>query len=172
MNTARIILDLLAASNDLYKAKDCSQSGGRKWTTLHAAVAFGDKNKVVNLLKEKQSLINKGNEDGWTPLHLAAALNVPDIVETLLSHDAQDDSNSEPAANAQNKAGSTPLHVAAAKARDPEIVRLLLEHRADPWLRNKKGQLPFDLAEKNKNLREIPVYWRLHQATYLPWRPP
>lgn len=162
MNTVWIIHALLSA----LKAEDDKHS----WSSLKSA----DKKEVNELLG---CLLKNGNDDQWSPLHLAAALNNPEIVKTLLPSKTQNGSDNEQAdtkadPNAQSKSGCTPLHVAAATTCCPEIVELLLDRGADPWLRNKKGQLPFDLAEKNKKLRETPVYWRLHQATYLPWNPP
>lgn len=175
MNTVWIIHALLFAQKNAEGAEGKKNKGDKHgWTSLHVAVASGNKGEVEKLLQKRdQDLINGGNEDGWTPLHLAAALNNPDIVKTLLpskKEQAEEDTKADP--NAQSKSGCTPLHVAAATTCCPKIVRLLLEHGADPWLRNKKGQLPFDLAEKNKKLQGTPVYWRLQRATYLPWHPP
>ena len=59
--------------------------------------------------------------------------------------------------NAQDGAGNTPLHKAAAKTKNPEIVKLLLIKGANPWLRNRKGQLSGHLADRNKELRSMLV---------------
>lgn len=43
--------------------------------------------------------------------------------------------------------GNTPLMDAARKGHLP-LVKLLIEHGANPLIRNKKGQLAIDLAQK------------------------
>jgi hypothetical protein len=63
-----------------------------------------------------------------------------DIVRYLLEEKAANP-------NIQNKAGSTPLHKGAvAKYEQLQILRLLLEHKADPLIRNSNGLLPEQLA--------------------------
>lgn len=84
---------------------------------------------------------------GRTALHIAAAKNKCLKVVSILCERGYD-------LNAQDGAGNTPLHKAAAK-ENLQIVRLLLARGANPWLRNGKGQLPRDLAEQNKKLRNI-----------------
>jgi ankyrin repeat protein len=49
--------------------------------------------------------------------------------------------------------GFTPLHEAVLKG-DAEAVKLLLEHGADPTIRNEKGETSFSIAE-DKNLTDI-----------------
>ena len=130
------------------------------WTPLHIAAALNRNPEVVRTLSNGR---DPGLRDGKgrTPLHLAAAQNSnPLVVKRLLEHPRA-------APNARNNAGCTPLHMAAKKTKNPEVVKLLLDGGADPRLKNEKGQLPVDLAEKNKKLRGTEVYWQLHDARYL-----
>jgi len=64
------------------------------------------------------------NIAGYTPLHLATAMNESHIVEILLKHGANPESRIWPF-------GDTPL-IVAARNGNARIVRLLLEHGADP----------------------------------------
>jgi len=63
-------------------------------------------------------------QKGFTPLHVCAKYDRPDIAEILL---ACKDSN--PDATARN--GLTPLHVASHYGHD-DVARVLLRHSADP----------------------------------------
>ena len=83
------------------------------WTRLHAAVAYGNLDRVRSLL----GLVNASSGDGWTPLHVAVGLSgdsdsdirqeaLSTILGTLLRAGAD--------RNARNKDGWTPMHVAAA----------------------------------------------------------
>ena len=132
-------------------------------TPLHMAAAMNSSPRVMKLLlKCCETDPNARTENCSTPLHEAAAkAKNPEIVRLLVKCYGADP-------NARNKAGWTPLHRAAKKTRNREIVRLLLESGADPRLKNEKGELAVDLAEKNKRLRGTEVYWQLHDAKYLP----
>jgi len=55
--------------------------------------------------------------------------------------------------NARNNIGSTPLHSAAYRCYI-EVVRVLLEHRADPTIRNNEGRTPLELGRKCGNFVE------------------
>ena len=130
---------------------------------LHlAAMMNGSARVMERLLGSPGADPHARTEDRLTPLHKAAArARNPEIVRLLLK-------DGRAAPNVRNKAGCTPLHRAAKKTKNPEIVRLLLENGADPWLKNERGELPVDLADKNKRLRRTEVYWQLHAAKYLP----
>ena len=136
---------------------------GKGRTPLHVAAAMNNNARVIKLLLKRPGVDpNVRTEDYSTPLHKAAArARNPEMVRLLLKE-------GRAAPNVRNKAGCTPLHRAAKKTKNPEIVRLLLENGADPRLKNERGELPVDLAAKNKKLRRTEVYWQLHAAKYLP----
>jgi len=70
-------------------------------------------------------LLSVQDEDGCTPLHLAASVGAADVVREMLGLGASVD--------AKDKLGRTPLHMAARYGRD-EAMDVLLEHGADACL--------------------------------------
>jgi uncharacterized protein len=110
--------------------------------TLFEASATGDLERVQALLKTSPALANAYAPDGFQPLGLAAFFNFPAVAHYLVEHGA--DVNS-PARNLQNVA---PLHSAAA-SQAIEIVRLLLEHGANPNAQQAKRFVPLHAAAQN-----------------------
>ena len=89
---------------------------------IHEAAKRGDLAAVTALLSADPSVVNQ-EEDGFTPLHYAAASgHNRAVVVFLLSHGAQ--------VNATGRDGTTPLHLAAG-AGDWETVAALLAAQAD-----------------------------------------
>ena len=145
------------------------------WTPMHVAAALHHEHtacvvkKLAECLGQERTSGGKcvdcfpdaRDGKGRTALHIAAAKSkCPEVIRILICKGRFDP-------NVRDKAGNTPLHKAAEKTQNPEIVRLL-NKGANPWLKNGKGQLPFDLAERNKKLKGTEVYWRLHKGTYYP----
>lgn len=91
--------------------------------------------------------IHEADKNGVTPLHHAVRFRSPGAVATLLEQGA--DPN-----RVCKRSGSTPLHRAVTSTGAPgtagrqaearEIVRLLLEHGANPCKKNKQGKTPGD----------------------------
>src|ERR1017187_9440312 len=69
---------------------------------IHDAAKAGDLEKVSALLKDKPDLVSSKNNDGSTPLHLAATKGDWKVVELLLASKAE--------VNAKDNSGVTPLH--------------------------------------------------------------
>jgi len=142
------------------------------------AAAFGDLDRLSELLGEEPDLIDAMSGDGFTPLHLAAFFGQGDAVRLLLARGAAPDlsgtgwmtgtplhaaaagshvsivrllleAGADP--NARQRHGSTPLHAAAANA-DLESVEALLAAGADPTARNTDGDTPLTLADKSGDL--------------------
>ena len=114
------------------------KSGGLKGSSpLHRAASLGLTDAVNSLLSYGARPTGRDHM-GEIPLHKAAREGYAHAVEALL--EVSD-------VNAVSSAGMTPLHWACL-AGDPEIVRLLLRHGADRWLRNEAmdGLTPTDLA--------------------------
>jgi uncharacterized protein len=90
------------------------------------AATVGDSLRLEDILAADPGAAHSFSGDGWTPLHLAAAFGTPQAVDVLLQHGAQVDAVSK------NPQRNQPLHAALALGRNPDTVRLLLAHGADP----------------------------------------
>ena len=91
---------------------------------LFEAAAFGELERLRELLAADPESVRQVSGDGFTALHLAAFFARRDAAELLL------DAGAEPSATAGNPSRVTPLHSAAA-ARDAALVELLLERGAN-----------------------------------------
>ena len=148
-------------------------------TPLMIAALKGHKD-VVNLLLNKGAEIDKCDDYGKTPLHVAAWGHLH-VVELFLDRGAQHDS--------RNRGGRAPLHMAAegghkdvvkvfldhgtdvdikdnygftpltwaAMMGHMEIVQLLLKMGADPNARNLRGETPLERATRNGHKHVVQV---------------
>ncbi|WP_349967748.1 ankyrin repeat domain-containing protein [Wolbachia endosymbiont of Armadillidium arcangelii] len=108
-------------------------------TLLHHA-AFGNDPKLIKfLLNELKFNINIINEEGNTPLHVAARYGRLDAVKGLLSRRANID--------ARNNVNNTPLHIAA-RYGQLDVVRELLDKKAKIYTGNKAGNAPLHVAAR------------------------
>lgn len=128
---------------------------------------------VQQLIKQKAN-INIKNQDGYTPLHLAATGGNLNIAKLLINNganiNAKDQQDSTPLHavqqlfarkdyeeiaklliekgadfNAKNKSGNTPLHDAALFAKE-EMIKLLLQAGADKNIKNNDGMIAASLT--------------------------
>ena len=147
----------------------------------------------VTALLEAGADLKARDENGWTPLHVAAASSEnPGIVTALLEAGAdlkaRDENGWTPlhvaAASSENPGivtalleagadlkardqfGQTPLHMAAASSENPSIVAALLEAGSDPKARDQGGKTPGDMIPEDSPLRGTDVYWRLNDARF------
>ncbi len=88
---------------------------------IHDAAKKGDLDKVKSLLKANPDLVfNKDdNDDGLTPLHMAAIAGYKEVAELLLASKAD--------VNAKGKNGWTPLHAAELMGHE-DVAELLRQH--------------------------------------------
>jgi ankyrin repeat protein len=93
---------------------------------IFEASAVGDVLRLEDILTADPGAVHAFSGDGWTALHLAAAFGTPQAVDMLMQHGAQVDVVST------NPQRNQPLHAVVSLGRDPETVRLLLAHGADP----------------------------------------
>ncbi|XP_047113180.1 tonsoku-like protein isoform X1 [Schistocerca piceifrons] len=106
-------------------------------TQLHTACIAGNKALVKKLLEQGHP-VNVRDHCGWLPLHEAANLGFPEIVEMLLDHGA--------AINDRGGAlcgGITPLHDAAL-CGNLSTVQVLLNRGACVVTRTNEGKTPLD----------------------------
>jgi hypothetical protein len=132
------------------------------------------------------------NDDGATPLHLAAwNTPSPDVISALLQagadmkvrnkygqtpmHYAGWNYNPDVITalleagadlNARDAKGMTPLHEAARTNLNPDAIKALLEAGADGSLKNANGKTPFDLANVNAAIKNTDAYWALNDARF------
>jgi uncharacterized protein len=112
---------------------------------IFEAAALGDLTILCSLLAADPGQVNSYSGDGWTPLHLAAAFSTPEAVSTLLAAGASIDAVS------RNPQQNQPLHAALALGKNPETIRLLLVHGADPNAAQAGGFTPiFSAASANR----------------------
>lgn len=105
---------------------------------LYKAVSHGHCKVVKTLLDNKQNTANINEKiDGESPLYTACDYEFDDIVDLLLSRNAD--------ANICNKNNESPLYTACVKGYH-SIVKLLLKHGADMNICKENGQTPLSAA--------------------------
>lgn len=110
-------------------------------TPLHYAVAARDRERVFLLLKYKAD-VNLANRQGTTPLHLTMD---SEVAARFLEVGADP--------NQPDSLANTPLH-SAVKRRLKDIVRVMIEKKADASLANAGGKTPLNLA-KDREMKNI-----------------
>jgi ankyrin repeat protein len=96
----------------------------------------------METLADCRSTVNSYSADGFTPLHFACYFGSAEAARFLLENGAAVD------AVATNPMRLMPLH-SAASARNIDVVRLLLEHRAPVNARQHGGWVPLHAAAQN-----------------------
>ena len=112
------------------------------------SAAFGDLDRLSELLATEPDLVNATSGDGFTPLHLAAFFGQTDAVRLLLARGA------EPDVRGQGWMTGTALSAAAAGAHTA-IVLLLLEVGVDPNVQQAQGFTPLHAAAQNADLEAV-----------------
>eukprot|EP00940_MAST-03C_sp_MAST-3C-sp2_P001394 g1394.t1 len=113
-----------------------------KSTPLHHAAKCGHIHVAETLIAHGAD-VNAVDEEGETPLHEACDGGNALLVRLFLEHGAK--------INLTDKMGWTPLHNAAGCDDHHEIVSLLLEKGAKPWICNRAGDTAQQLASKNNH---------------------
>ena len=140
----------------------------------YEAATTGNARRLKTILGQSRARVNEANEEGFTPLGLAAFFGHVEAVKVLLENGA--DVNQRPPsrfqntavdaavagdhtdvvrvllaaggdANVRSEANYTSLHKAAAHG-NLEIARLLIDHGADPKATRDGGNTPLDDARE------------------------
>lgn len=145
------IVNLLIA-----KGASVVQQSPKGYTALHAA-AYGGNPEIVKVLLENGAEIDARDEFGMTPLHNAARSGQVAAARFLLENGAD--------INTMDYAGETALHGACSNASTDnyrnkkynndyaitQMIRVLLNHGADPDLHNIYGESPLEHASRRTN---------------------
>ena len=110
--------------------------------SIFEAAATGKTIHVIRLLAKQPELVNAYAEDGFQPLGLACFFGHFETAEYLIKAGALINSPSN------NSLHAAPIQSAAA-AGHLEIVRLLIQHGADPNVREQGGYTPLHAAAQN-----------------------
>jgi ankyrin repeat protein len=114
------------------------------------SIAAGRKHKALTefLADLPEVDVNKASESGITPLLMVAEVGWTDVMRQLLNRGAHVDAAPKGRTAEEAKiAGSTPL-IGATKYNNPEAVKLLLEHNANPNHQNQSGISALMLASE------------------------
>jgi uncharacterized protein len=142
---------------------------------LFEASAFGDLDRLTELLTDEPSLVTSYSGDGFTALHFAAFFGRYEAAALLIDRGAEVDAfgrgwmtgtamhsavsrlhadvvrillDAGANPNVRQSAGWTPLHAAAMNG-DLTSVELLLASGADPTATNEEGRSVIDLADES-----------------------
>ncbi|ABZ93685.1 Ankyrin-repeat protein [Leptospira biflexa serovar Patoc strain 'Patoc 1 (Ames)'] len=119
---------------------DVNEVDEHKYTPLFWAIQGGSLDFVKSITKNGANL-EASNEFGQTPLIVAVLVKNETIVRELISLGCDID-------RGDSMEGQTPL-ILAARDGSLEIVKILLENKANPLLKNKKGETALSLAIEN-----------------------
>lgn len=101
--------------------------------------------KPIKFLLENGANPAISTDTGATPLHAAAWEQNHSICEILLGYSSVE-------VNAKDKDGETPLHFACKWRNTPEgLIKLLLDHKADPNVQDSQSQAPLYEACRSGN---------------------
>jgi ankyrin repeat protein len=109
---------------------------------------------VVQLLLQRQAIVNIADQMQRTPLHIACTKSNVDIVRILLEHKAD--------VNVTDKIHQTPLHVACSQGV-ADFVELLLQHQASANVSDVLGRTPLHAACTQSNAKIVQLLLQ-HQA--------
>jgi ankyrin repeat protein len=125
------------------------------WTPLHLA-ASKNLTDIGSALLARRADPNEFAAAGMAPLHIAAAYGSAEFCTLLLERGAE--VNLRPSA-ASASFGNAPLLWAAHKG-GPAVVRVLLEHGADPKVKNRSGATAATLTSRPQSLfMAFPAPW-------------
>lgn len=122
---------------------DVNAAAKNGWTALMIAAVKGHVSVAETLLAYGADP-NKADIYSWTPLMRAVSEDRRRIVQVLLEHERIN-------VNQPGENGVTALHLAVLNG-DPDIVKLLLAHGADPGIEDHSGRTALDFAKQNNNL--------------------
>jgi len=116
-NSNKNIEQQISGIMNAYNLRMNNENVRNKYTPLHKAVTSGKTNAAEAILNITKKYLNKGNDEGETPLHKAIDKNDIKIVKLLIKRGAD--------LNIQDRSKRTPLYRAVEKGR-LEVVKVLV----------------------------------------------
>lgn len=162
-----------AEKDDVQKGKLVNASSRDGWTPLHVAVGLsGEQNadeqnadeqntdeqntdELLDQLLTGGADRNARNKDGWTPMHVAAALKhgrTACVARKLAAKSTEQGVDFFP--EAKDAKGRTALHIAAAQ-NNKKAIRILWEMGADLDARDKAGNTPLHKASAKEKCGSV-----------------
>lgn len=139
----------------------------RGCTPLHYCSMVPEENvEAARVLLRAGAHANIFNDEGNTPLHLAIIHRANNVANVLLKEGLASPSLS-------NKSGESPLHLLiAAHPDNTEMIRLLIECKCDPTIKNEECVTPLHLAAQDSaSLDAVKVLIELKADVNIPdWR--
>lgn len=117
------------------------------------AAQAGDAVKLKNILSAHPELANTENNDGLTPLGYAAHFGSKEAVEVLLVYGA--DVNAVSHSKLPFIPSNTALHAAIAGERNLEVIKLLLDRKAETTIYDSNGHTSLHTAAFHDDNVEI-----------------
>ena len=118
-------------------------------TALHCTASRGHEDCIGSLITLCGADVNKPDHSGCTPLFYAVTLGHTKVTKTLLDFGALP--------NVQDKKKRTPAHGGAAKGQ-LENIKVLSMFKANLWIANAKGNLPFHEAIQSGR-KDLVIYF-------------
>jgi ankyrin repeat protein len=115
---------------------------------LFEAAAFGDLDRLTELLSDEPSLASSYSGDGFTALHFAAFFGRYEAAALLVDRGAEVD------AFGRGWMTGTPMHSAVSR-KHADVVRILLDAGANPNVRQSAGWTPLHAAAMNGDLTSV-----------------
>jgi uncharacterized protein len=112
------------------------------------AAAFGDVDRLTELLSDEPSLVTSYSGDGFTALHFAAFFGRFEAAALLIGRGAEVD------AFGRGWMTGTAMHSAVSRLQS-DVVRILLEAGANPNVRQSAGWTPLHAAAMNGDLTSV-----------------
>ncbi len=148
---ARDASDVSALMRALYRFDEAlTETVKRRVDTLDIfeAAAFGDLDRLSELLNDEPSLVNSYSGDGFTALHFAAFFGRHEAAALLIERGAEVD------AFGRGWMTGTAMHSAVSRLH-ADVVRILLDAGANPNVRQSAGWTPLHAAAMNGDLTSV-----------------